>query len=221
MIQNLIDRPDTFEVVRDKIALILATETASQQAKAVEEGKDPELWKLRIYTERSNAWEAFQDDNPVDKSPIVNVWFDSEAFPKNQGSTVDRQTARGMFNIDIVAVGVSGPDGLSGQKPGDKEAAFAAQRGLRLVRSIMMASNYTYLELRGLVAGRWPSDVSTFQPQTGARSAQHIIGARLALEVKYNEFAPQYEGEELEQLNATINRALDGEILIEAEYDYT
>lgn len=221
MIQTLIDRPDTFEVVRDQIALILATEVENQKALAVAEGKDPAEWDLKIYTERSNAWEAFQDNTAEEQAPIVNVWFDSSSFPRGNGDTVTRQAAAGIFNVDIVAVGKSRPDGSGGQIPGDAEAALNAQRGLRLVRSILMASNYTYLNLRNLVWGRWPSDVKTFQPPTGARSAQNVLGARLALAVEYNEFAPQHVGQELELLSTTINRAEDGQVLLGADYDYT
>ena len=75
-IPTLIDKQDTFEIVRDQIATILVTEIVSQQALAVADGKDPDLWKVRIYTERSNAWEQFLEVPPVDESPICNIWYD-------------------------------------------------------------------------------------------------------------------------------------------------
>ena len=62
MIAELIDKQDNSEIVRDQIAAILATEVANQQALATADGKDPADYKLRIYTERSNPWEAFLND---------------------------------------------------------------------------------------------------------------------------------------------------------------
>ena len=44
-IQALIDKQDSFEIVRDKIGLILASESASQQALATAAAKDPDLWR--------------------------------------------------------------------------------------------------------------------------------------------------------------------------------
>ena len=46
----LIDKLDTFEIVRDEIAAILATEIASQEALAAGE-PDPTLWRLRVFLE--------------------------------------------------------------------------------------------------------------------------------------------------------------------------
>ena len=74
----LIDRQDTFEIIRDQIAALLATEISNQQALASAAGKDPDLWKLRIYLERMNAWEAWLNDQS-DLSPLVNIWFASSA----------------------------------------------------------------------------------------------------------------------------------------------
>ena len=112
-------------------------------------------------------------------------------------------------------------DGGTGHVPGDKEAAFEVQRALRLVRNILMAAEYTYLSLRGLVWQRWPQAVTVFQPQIDARQIQQIVGARLAFRVVFNEFSPQVEAETLELLSVDVIRAEDGEIYFEADYDYT
>ena len=53
MIQTLINKTDSFELVRDKIAMILADEFASQQALAQAEAIDPAPWDISVYTERS------------------------------------------------------------------------------------------------------------------------------------------------------------------------
>jgi len=220
MIAELIDKQDTFEVIRDKIALILATETASQQALATASAKDPALWKLRVYTERANPWEAWLNSQ-TDRSPIVNVWYDSSNFDPSAGNIVERQKAEAVVNIDCYGFGMSADNPVGGHTPGDEEAAFAVQRAVRLVRNILMAGEYTYLGLRGTVWQRWPQSVSIFQPMQGDQAVQQIVGARVALRVQFSEFSPQVSGDVLEYVSTEITRSADGEILINADYDYT
>lgn len=219
-IDALIDKQDNFEVVRDKIGAILVTEVISQMALAVDDGKDPDLWKLRIFLERSNPWEQFLNTPVTDKSPIVNIWYDNSNFPENAGSTVDRQKTVGIFNIDCYGYGESKDDGASGHKPGDKEAALEVQRALRLVRNILMAGTYTYLDLRGLVWQRWIQSVTAFQPQQDGTNVQQVVGARIAFRVTFNEFSPQVPFVTLESVTLDVFRAENGELLVETDYEY-
>lgn len=219
-ISTLIDKQDSFEIIRDQIAAILAIEVASQMQLATDGGEDPNDWKLRIFTERSNPWEQLLNEQS-DQSPIVNVWYDNSNFDPSGSNIVERQKTEGVFNIDCYGYGMSKDDGGTGHVPGDKEAAFEVQRALRLVRNILMAAEYTYLSLRGLVWQRWPQAVTVLQPQIDARQIQQIVGARLAFRVVFNEFSPQVEAETLELLSVDVIRAEDGEIYFEADYDYT
>lgn len=217
MIQSLIDKQDMFEIMRDQIALILKQESASQMALATTAGKDPDEWKLRIFTERSNPFEQWLNET-TDFSPIVNVWVDSSSFPMSGGNTVETQKSETIFNIDCYGNGYSESDG-AGHKAGDKEAALQAQKATRLVRNILMSSIYTYLGMQGTVWRRWINSINFFVPQ--GQKIQKIIGARIALKVEFNEQSPQYEAVELEQINIDIIRSETGEILLEADYDYT
>tara|TARA_R110002153_G_C13332612_1_gene498613 strand:- start:31606 stop:32289 length:684 start_codon:yes stop_codon:yes gene_type:complete len=221
-ISTLIDKLDTFEIVRDQIAQILADEVASQMAIATSEAKDPDDWKLRIFTERSNPWEQFQnpDQQNFDKSPIVNVWFDNNTFDMGSSNILERQKTDGVFNIDCYGFGRSKDDGGTGHIPGDKEAALEVQRAIRLVRNILMAAEYTYLSLRGTVWQRWPQSITVFQPQLDSRTVQQLVGARLALRVAFNEFSPQVESVELEAVRVDVLRAENGEIVAQSGYDY-
>jgi hypothetical protein len=221
-ISTLIDKQDTFEIVRDQIAQILADEVVSQMALATTAGKDPNDWKLRIFTERSNPWEQFlnPDEQGFDGTPIVNVWFDNDTFDPGAGSTVERQKTEGVFNIDCYGYGRSKDDGATGHVPGDKEAALEVQRALRLVRNILMAGEYTYLNLRGLVWQRWPQSITVFQPQLDARNVSQVVGARVAFRVTFNEFSPQVESVDLEAVRVDVERTEDGEIVAQAGYDY-
>lgn len=216
-ITQLIDKLDTFEIVRDKIAVILADESAMQVQLATTAGKpDPTQWALKVYTERATPW-----DNNSDDEVIVNVWFDTTSVDESASNSVRNQTMRGTFNIDVIGFAASKPDGSGGHVAGDAQAALNAQRGLRLVRNIIMASTYTYLDLRGMVGQRMPQSISAFQPQLNGKPTLHAVGTRLAMGVRYEEFAPQYEPATLQELSVTIERAEDGSVLAELEYDYT
>lgn len=217
MIQELIDKNDTAELVRDQLAALLALEIANQKTLAVQAAKNPALWDLRVFAERSNPWELADDDDP---RPIVNVWWESAKAIGWASDTVERQTYAGVFNLDVYGFGVSQADG-TGHVPGDEDAALQGQRAARLVRNIVMAGQYTYLGLRGLVASRMVEAITSFQPQQDAHNVAQVVALRLSLRVEYLEFSPQYVGQPLELLNARVYRAeRDGEILVEATYEY-
>lgn len=225
LISSLVDRPDTFEIVRDQIAAILLLEQQGQQDLATAAGKDPELWKLRIFTERSNPWSEWPDaEDPAeavnfDTSPIVNVSFDNDTFDKARGNPVSQQQADGVFNVDVYGYGISADDGASGHIPGDQAAALEAARGARLVRSILLSAQYINLGLRGLVANRWVGSRTSIQPaHSDRRPVQHVMAVRLALQVSYLEFAPQWDGVPLELVSIAFKRAETGEIFIAADF---
>jgi hypothetical protein len=215
-ITTLIDKLDSFEIIRDKIAAVLLTESQNQQALATTAGKpNPQDWALKVYTERAAPW-----DNYAGKDVIVNVWFDTATPDESSGGTVHEQVMRGTFNVDVIGFANSEPDG-TGHIAGDKLAALTAARGLRLVRNILMASAYTYLDLRPLVGKRMPSGITSFQPQFNTNAYTNAVGVRLSLDVRYSEFSPQYVPEYLEELTVTLQRAEDGHIYAVLEYDFT
>lgn len=220
MIPALIDKTDTFEAVRNQIAQILANESANQVALAITAGKpDPNDWKLRVFIERNNPWEQYEN-SPVDTSPIVNVWFDNSSFDPNSSNVMERQKCDGVFNIDCYGYAESESDG-TGHKPGDRESAYEVQRCIRLVRNILMSSVYTYLDLRGTVWSRSIRSVKVFQPSIDNRQIQQVTGARISFAVAFNEHSPQGdESNLLELVSVDVKRAEDGEILAEADYVY-
>jgi hypothetical protein len=218
----LIDKQDSFEIIRDAIAVILATETAGQQAAATAAGKDPELWKFRVYTERANPWGQYIAQPLVDKSPIVDVWFNTGTASRGKSSGRQRQHFDGVFHIDCYGYGESADDPGGGHLPGDREAAYNSHRAARLVRNILMAGDYEWLGLRGLVGQRWVETITSFQPQQGERATQNILATRIALAASYNETtAPGDESNLLEYVSVGIKRASDGEVLATVDIDYT
>lgn len=225
-IGSLIDKRDNFEIIRDQIAAILVVESENQQAlaaSAVPE-KDPRLWKLRVFTERSNAWEEWLEapSEQLDHAPIVNVSFETDSVDGAASTVVNRQKMNGVFHIDCYGYGVASADG-DGHKPGDQEAALVAQRAVRLVRNILMAEAYVFLGLpRGpnqFVAKRMVQSRTMSQLPLDNASVQQISACRLALQVDFNEFSPQIETEILEFISVTVRRAETGEVLLKAKYE--
>lgn len=217
---ELIDKQDNFEIIRGQIAAILVTEVANQMSLAVAAAKDPDLWKLRVFLERSNPFEQFLNDPKADTSPIINIWVDNSQFEEKSSNIMERQKSETIYNLDCYGIGISADLPAGGHTAGDEKAAFEVQRAVRLVRNILMASENTYLKLRGLVWQRWPRSIEFFQPQIDGRTIQQVKGARLALRVGFNEFSPQYVPENLELLTTEIKRAEDGQVVIEADYEY-
>lgn len=227
MIDTLIDKVDNDEFVRDLIAGILVTEIANQQVLAplAEPPQNPDDYKLRIFTERSNPWEQWLNvDDTTDLSPLVNVWLESETFDPKDSDTFERQKAEGIFNIDCYAFAFSEDVVAGGHKPGDREAAFEVQRAKRLVRNILR-SNVNRLLLNGgkngFIWNTWINSITAFQPESDPGVAvQNVLAMRIVLQVDFNEFSPQPIENILELVTVDVHRTEDGEIVLEADYEY-
>lgn len=229
VLATLIDKQDSFEIVRDQIAVIINENQAAQVILAAAE-PDPSLWKLRVFSERANAWEQFLNEAELgaaaDQSPIVNVWFETGTFDQARSDVVERQTHVGVFNIDIYGWAMSQSVGPSGQLPGDLGASQNAERGARFVRNFLMSAQNTYLQLRNdpstplgpAVGQRFPQSLEKFQVDLGERSAHQILGIRFALQVTFSEFSPQEVSVPLAQVNVDIHRDSDGLLIAEADF---
>lgn len=232
LISSLIDRPDNVELVRDQIAAILVTEIANQVAIATATpGKDPKLWQLRVFSERSNPWDMFQDppdasdpSSPLnfDNSPIVNIALDTSTPDGSSSDIVGRQKYTAIFNVDVYGRGISADDGGTGHYAGDEQAAIEAQRAVRLVRSILMSAQYLTLGFpqkpNALVWKRWVQSISMFQPQSDGKAIQHIIAARIVFAVDFNEFSPQWDSVPLLLVGISITRADNGQVFLAPQF---
>jgi len=210
-IAELFDKVDAFELVRDQIAAILLVELANQQALATAASKDPALWKLRVFTERSNPWSEFgdpqsgADSTPFDSSPLVNLMWMGASIDMGVGDVVQRQQPPWTYAIDCYGYGISAAT-QAGHDPGDMRASLEAQRAFRLVRNILMAATYMVLGLKGIVGRRWISNVQPFQPAIDQRPVSHVQGVRATLTVDAVELSPQTSGQTLEAIGLTILR---------------
>jgi hypothetical protein len=220
VLQTRIDKQDNVEVIRDQIGAILLAEVNNQMALATAAGDDPDDWKLRIYTEASNPWEQFLETPTADKSPIINIKFDSSVFPRSSGNIMKRQKAEAIYNIDCYGYGES-EQTTTGHTPGDQLAGLESARAVRLVRNILMSSPNTYLQLRGVVWDRWPQSINAFDPERGVDGVQKIVASRISFAVGFNEFSPQYVPVDLNYIAIDVHRAEDGLLYFEHDFDYT
>jgi len=224
-LKTLIDGKDTFEVIRDRVAYILAQESVNQQnLAAAEAGKNPADYALRVFIERLLPWQEWIDFDSVetDRTPIVNVCFDSDNIELASSSLADQQKYVGKFNIDCYGLGISSERPIGGYDPGDKGSAVAAQHAGRIVRNILMASENLYFRFpRGVVWQRYIESRTMFQPKAVDVAVQHVAGLRLVLSVGFTEGSIQYVPETLEYLGATIFRTDDDEVYAEVDIDYT
>lgn len=210
---------DGFEIVRDRIAEILALETASQQAQAAAAGYDPDDWKFLVYSERIDPWERYRDGK--DKVPIVNVWYDSDVFDRTTSNNTTRQTTTSQFNIDCYAWAPSRAT-VDGHAPGDESAAKIAHKIGRFVRRFLMHPKYRRLGFPNggdPVWDRWVSNRTAFQPQSGNQSMHNVMGFRVALEVRHNETVDIEEPETLELINTKFYHEPDGQVVAEIEHE--
>jgi hypothetical protein len=220
LITELIDKRDSFEIVRDQIAAILVLESAKQVELASDADQDPALWALRVFTERANPWAAFESpdpNEPIDPTPIVHVGWNNTNFDKRLGNVVEQQAGVGIFNVDCYGYGLSQAT-VGGHLPGDQQAQLEAQRAARLVRNILTAGAYTYLALRGTVARRWVDSMTMLPTSDDGRTVHHVAAVRIALEVTFNEYSPQVQGVPIESVAVEVVRQDTGQLLLRATY---
>ncbi len=229
---TLITKQDNFELVRYQIAVIIIENQAAQVVLAAGE-PDPNLWKLRVFAERANAWEQFLNapdaGAAADESPIVNVWYETGTFDQSKSDVVEHQTHLGVFNIDVYGWAQARTDGGTGQIPGDLAASQNAERGMRFVRNFLMAAQNTYLQLRDKggaplgpgVGMRFPQSIEKFQVDVGEVAAHQILGMRLSLQVSFSEFSPQEDHTNLLDLvTVDIKRDSDGLLIAETDFQF-
>ena len=215
----LITKDDNFEIIRDKIADILAVEQAAQVALAEAVPLDPTPWQFNVYMERINAWEVFRDGTG-DLTPIVNVWYDSTGYNKGASNVATRQKAEpSRYNIDIHTYAAS-TETAGGQSPGDEAAALRCHHVLKLVRNILMHDKYKYLDMQGIVWRRWPGDTQVYQPQpTGPMNK--VATCRFTLEVEHNETIELEDHETCEIISIDMRYEPGGQIIAELDIDFS
>lgn len=220
-IAALIDKKDSFELVRDQVAAILATETASQQALATTALKDPDLWKFTVYTERKNPFSLLEldsDGNVTGDNSVVNVWLDNSNMYGGNDSDVQQFTAKIM--IDCIAAKASEENGTT-INASDYLASLDSERIARLVRNIIMSPVYSKigLEAAKFVLKRNITGLQKMFADREDRQYTNVVVTRLTLEVNFNESVSQIEGVDLEQILIDVEKDETGLVLPQIQID--
>jgi hypothetical protein len=227
-LQALIDKTDNLVLVRDQIASILLLESENQQDKAREAGKDPQRWKLRVFTERANCWGDFSsnDDGPddtsepaIDPTPIVSVYVAKGKYDRASSLPVVEQTADTTFVIDVYGCGIA-QTSSSGHDRAELLAADEVLRAYGLVRNILMAGPNANLQMMGVVGDHWIDEFEVLgQPNEDLdkQKFERVAALRVLLSVSFLEFAPEYVGQPLDTLAVGVKRRETGELYFTAE----
>lgn len=213
----LIDKFDTFELVRDQIAAILLVERDRQVQLATDAGKDPALWDFGVYRERINPWEDYLND-PENTRPLVNVWFESSNTDAKASNRNSDQTMDAVYYVDCYANGYSEEVPGGGHIAGDEVAALTAHRVTRLARNILFSGPYTSLALdKRLCGGRRVSSISAMQPDSSISSVQSLAAIRIRLEVRLLEQGPLEPTDLWEYMALSVKSLNTGELYFSLE----
>lgn len=210
MITELIDTPDFAEIIRDTVYSILDTEQANQVALATAAGKpDPQLWALEVHRESTQVLDYVDDPTVV---PFVNVRLDRCVRETDASTTSGIYKFETWINIDVI-----GASAASTTQPASTLAALKVNRGVRLVRQILGASQYARLGLRtGATDSRRFEEITFGRPDIDTVNA--VAAATLRLSIKCIETGPQTQAGILNLIDVTTNRDSDGLTLFAATF---
>lgn len=228
LLQSLIDKVDSAEIVRDAIAKVIFDELQNQQALAVAASKDPLLWTMDVYTERDfpiEKW-AKRPLTAADKVSSVTVSIEnSSRDPSSSSRSGAQEIYEVTYLIDVLSYGESVKSAGTGYTGADYNARLKCHADVRLIRNILSATPNRYLGLEGL-----PDQIlwghphfSTFEygeaPVPDEMPSFSVWNGRGRFVVKMTELDPEYTGVILEQINITVSD--DGQVLFTYTTDPT
>ena len=185
---------------------------------------DPHDYRFRVFTGRCNPignWIEGPDLDTDAAQPIIHVWFERHRFERDKSDVIESQRGPATFFVDCFGYGKA-KGSEAGHTPADVKSEAEADWALTLVRQILCAAVYTYLDLQGTVGERFPESVDFFRPTIGENQpVQHVAAYRLTLAVELAETSPQVTGEPLETITHTVKRQEDGEVFLQKTQDWS
>jgi len=197
-----------FELIRSKIASILATEltaqlalnVAARTAELLKETPDTALvalYDLNISCIPSKVYEEkFIRPNPNDY-PLINVVLTN--VPLNDGTSNTVQYGVNKYQIEFYQDSKS-----QSANDGDVLATIKLHRIMAICRQILMYREYDQLDLGTMIGYRIVQDMMIAQPNTGADNSHHAIFGKFDLMVKVGEVVSDLEGAELQESDTTM-----------------
>jgi hypothetical protein len=171
-ITELIESPDTIEMVRDQIAALLSLELQNQYLLAIEKSAPrPQDYDVKVYVENSRPYDAASE-----QIYLINILLPKITVPTSN-PRIGKQKEQATFYIDCAADGNS-----EGNFRDDKSSTFRAWKIMRLVRRILMSDQYAYLGLRGTVTSRTITVMEAGTPNTQAAQAITVVRSTLLVD---------------------------------------
>lgn len=197
-----------FELIRSKIASILADElsaqlalnTAARTAELAKETPDAALvalYDLNISCIPSKVYEERFIRPTPSEYPLINVVMTN--VPLNEGTSNTVQYGVDKYQIEFYQNSKSNVS-----NDGDVRASIKLHRIMAICRSILMNREYDQLDLGTMIGYRIVQDIMIGQPNTGADNADHAIFGKFDLMVKAGEEVNNLEGDELLESGTTM-----------------
>lgn len=201
LIQNIISK-QSFEIIRDRIAIILRSEILNQFLISGDYEIDASVFLERVV--KINTSE-------LDSSPIVVVGLATGDY-SNQDVT--QSTGIYQYLIDVYTKAKT-----NAQYSGDSRSRIHCQRMLGICRAILEASQYITLGYNyPFVMGRKINSIQIAEPEdTGADS---VTRGRLILEVKVPEYQQEVTASLIDGSDTTMFVDVDGNGLYFVNDDY-
>jgi hypothetical protein len=219
LIKELIDKKDSYEIIRDTIAAILEIEKEAQKVLA---GASAALYDFDVYVERSNPWELITNvkGESTGKPPLVNVFFDTTSQDGESAQVALTHTYTGMFNIDCYGSKNSVPVPGNAHASGDELSARESSRVARLVRNILAYNEYRQLGISTIVNAVKIRTLNSIQPNIQDRPANNILVTRIILEIKYTEYNFETIPVDLQLVSNQCLRQVDDFEYFKADFNY-
>lgn len=183
---NTLISAQSFEIIRDKIALILGEELPNQATLAA----NPKL-NATVYVERYSP----PNSSELSEVPIVNVLLGQGDY-SNQDVT--QSTGTYLYFIDIYTKAKANED-----NGGDTRAIISLQKMLGVCRGILEATQYLTLGFTyPFVMGRKINSIQIAGPSDPGTDS--LVRGRLILEVKVPEYQEQVTANALDGTDTTV-----------------
>jgi len=221
-ITQLINKQDSFELIRDQVAAILEIEKENQKLLSGASAAD---YDFSVFIEKFHPWELLINSNGdiLSDTPLINVFFDTAS--QNSGQTsLPSQTHvyDGIINIDCYGAKNTEEVSEGVHLAGDELAARESQRIARLARNILAFNEYyPKLALSGIVNFFTIKQLNSLQPNIQDRPSSNIMVTRIMLNVNYNEFNFSTVPATLELLVSKCTRQEDGSLYFQQNFEYT
>ncbi|AUR82927.1 hypothetical protein NVP1030O_11 [Vibrio phage 1.030.O._10N.222.55.F9] len=214
-LSNPID--NSIQTVISKVGEILINESVNQQALALADGKDPELYEFRVFTDRFDPFDNMKEN----KTPVISIKESDDSKQMGVSANHGKQQKLLTINIDCFGIGRA-KETPEGHLPADLDASQVCRRVANLVNKILKADINNNLQLdRKLVNSVNITGEQYFEPDFDSRQLGPVVVKRISLQCNVVDTPVINNGVELEGIVIDVERGDSGEIYTTCEYDYT